>query len=723
MVFPMLKYIIRCCIATFLVFNLLQADEGMYPLSQIQKLNLKSKGLKVSSKDIFNPGKVALLDAIVQIGGCTGSFVSSEGLIITNHHCAFGGVQAISTKEHDYITDGFLARTRAEETSFKGVTVRITESYNDVSSDVLSAVTDTMGFATRSKAIDKRMKEIVAETEKNNPGKRAEVAEMFIGKSYTLFVYTFLKDIRLVYIPPRGVGEFGGEDDNWMWPRHTGDFSFVRAYVGKDGSPAEYSTENVPYKPKKFLKVNPAGVEDKDPVFILGYPGRTFRHRTSHYLAYEQDIRMPFIADLFEWEIKTMEALSKTDLGVEIKLTGKIKSLANTMKNYRGKLKGMKRIDLVSSKQEEEKKLQAFIDASPERKATYGTILQDLGNVYSTMRARAQYELALDYLRGTPQLVSLGFSLYEAVRELQKADLEREGAYMERNLTRTKDGLVQGLKNFYEPADKIFLKEMLTKAGKLPQNSRIEPLDKMLSNDYSEQAITKFIDQMYASTSLTKDGELMKLFSKTPDELDQLNDPFVAFAKTLAPLYTELKQIRRNRDGELSKLYGMLVDVKQSFLKTDFIPDANSTVRLTFGRIAGYSPADALTASPFTTVRGVMDKTTGIEPYNTPLKLIEQYKAKHYGRFKNKKLNDVPVAMLYNLDTTGGNSGSPVLDANGNIIGVNFDRTYEATINDYAWNQDYSRSIAVDIRYVLWVTEMVADAGFLLNEMGVAPSK
>ncbi len=719
----MKKHLFQIILVSLVFCSLSLADEGMYPLSQIQKLNLKSKGLKVSSKDIFNPGKVALIDAIVQIGGCTGSFVSPEGLIITNHHCAFGGVQNISTKEHDYITDGFLARTRIEESPFKGVTVRITESYKDVSADVLSAVTDTMNFGSRSKAIDKRLKEIVTETEKKNPGKRAEVAEMFAGKSYTLFIYTFLKDIRLVYVPPRGIGEFGGEDDNWMWPRHTGDFSFVRAYVGKDGSPADYSPDNIPYKPKKFLKVNPAGVEDKDPVFILGYPGRTFRHRTSHYLSYEQDLRMPYIADLFEWEIQTMQAMSKTDLSVEIKLSGKIKSLANTMKNYRGKLKGMKRIDLVSTKQEEEKKLQSFIDENADRRMKYGTILQDLGNVYSSMRTRAQYEMTLDYLRATPQLVSLGFSLYDAVRELQKPDLEREGAYMERNVSRTKDGLVQSLKNYYEPADKVFFKELLTRAGKLPNNSRIAPLDSMLANDYSDQSVTKFIDAMYSSSTLTKDSILMKMLAKNPAELDQMNDPFISFARALAPLYAELKQVRQKREGELSKLYGMLVDVKQLYMKKDFIPDANSTLRLTFGKIAGYSPADALTASPFTTVRGVMDKTTGIEPYNTPLKLIEEYKAKHYGRFKNKKLNDVPVAMLYNLDTTGGNSGSPVLDANGNIIGVNFDRTYEATINDYAWNQDYSRSIAVDIRYVLWVTEMVADAGFLLNEMGVATSK
>ncbi|MBI5215570.1 MAG: S46 family peptidase [Ignavibacteriae bacterium] len=705
----------------FLSFQLL-ADEGMYPLSEIGKLNLKAKGLNLTAKDIYESGDVGLIDAIVQLSGCSGSFVSPEGLMITNHHCAFGAVQQASTAEHDYITDGFLAKTRGEELPAKGITVRITDSYKDVSGDVLSAISDTMDFASRSKAIDKRIKEIVAETEKQNAGKRAEVSEMFAGKSYILFIYTYLKDVRMVYIPPRGIGEFGGEDDNWMWPRHTGDFSFLRAYVGKDGSPAEYSTENVPYHPKKFLKVNPDGVEENDAVFILGYPGRTFRHRTSHYLSFEQELRMPYIADLFEWQIETMQTMSENDRAVGIKLDGRIKGLANTMKNYRGKLKGMKRIDLVSKKEEEEKRLQSFIDEDTQRKTQCGTILQEIGTVFQEMRARFDYEMTLDYLRSASTLFSLGYTLFEGTRELQKPDLERESAYMERNIVRMKESLQLSVKNYHEPVDKIFFKELLTRAGKLPVGQRIFQLDSLLTNDYSEQSISRFIEQIYSSSTLKDENFVLTSLMKKPEELEQSNEPFVNLARALYPAYQQLKQTRQKRDGALSKLYALLVDIKQQFMKKDFIPDANSTLRLTFGKIQGYSPADALYASPFTTIRGVLDKTTGVEPYNTPLKLIEQYKAKNLGRFKNKKLNDVPVAMLYNLDTTGGNSGSAVLNADGELIGVNFDRAFEATINDYAWSQDYSRSIAVDIRYVLWVTEMVGGAGFLLEEMGVGTS-
>jgi len=361
------------------------ADEGMYPISEIHKLNLKVKGLKIDPKDVYNPSGVSLIDAIVMVGGCTGSFVSPDGLILTNHHCAFSGVQAASTKEKDYITDGFIARTRNEEIPARGYTVRITESYRGVSKEVLSVVNDKMELAERTKAIQKKIRELVEETEKEKPGKRIEVSEMFAGRNYVLFVYANFRDVRLVYVPPRSIGEFGGENDNWVWPRHTGDFSYLRLYVAPDGSPADYSENNVPYRPKKYLKVQAEGANEKDFVFILGYPGSTFRHRSSHYLAYEETHRMPAVADLFEWQIKTMEDLGKSDRSVAIMHDARIKGLANVMKNYRGKLKGMNRLQLVQKKQAEEQELQNFILADPQRKARYGTVLEELAAVYKEM--------------------------------------------------------------------------------------------------------------------------------------------------------------------------------------------------------------------------------------------------------------------------------------------------------------------------------------------------
>jgi hypothetical protein len=704
----------------FLLFaGLLYSDEGMYPISEIHKLNLKAKGLKIDVKDLYNPNGISLIDAIVNVGGCTGSFVSNDGLILTNHHCAFGAVQAASSKDHDYVTDGFLARTRGEEIVARGLTVRITESYRDVSKEVLSAIADTMDLAGRARAIDRKMKEIVAEAEKKNPGKRAEVSEMFAGKTYVLFLYTNLRDVRLVYVPPRSVGEFGGENDNWVWPRHTGDFSFVRVYSAPDGSPADYSPNNVPFKPKRFLKVNPAGVDDGDFVFILGYPGRTFRHNTSHYLAYEEQYRMPYIANLYEWQMAVMEQFGEKDRGVAIKHDARIKSLANVMKNYRGKLKGMERLKLLVQKQEDEKGLQIFINADPTRRVVYGNVLEEIGKVYQEMTGRVESELILNNLRQSSILLNAAYVISEAAGERRKPDLERIAPYMDRNFNTTKQNLRSALANYYEPTDKTFLNELLLQAAKLPEDQRIPAVDAILKSGDAERDIDQFIERLFSGTTLADADVVMAALDESAEDIGRMNDPFIEFARALAPTFRQLRETTQRRDGALSRLSALLVDVKAQYLKTNFIPDANRTLRLTFGYIRGYSPADATYHNPITTLRGVIEKTTGVEPFITPQKIIDLHKAKDFGRFKSTKLNDVAVALLYNTDTTGGNSGSPVINGRGELIGVNFDRPFEATINDYAWSESYSRSIAVDIRYVLWVTQKFAGATWLLDEMGV----
>ncbi len=694
-------------------------EEGMYPITSLAKLNLKAKGLKIDPASIYNPKGRSLIEAVVQLSGCTASFVSPDGLIITNHHCVFGAVQAASSVEKDYLTNGFLARARTEEIQARGMTARITEEMRDVTSDVMSAVKDAMDPIERAKAIDARIAELTKQAQKDLPGKTIAISEMLAGKSYVMFISTVLRDVRLAYVPPRSIGEFGGEDDNWVWPRHTGDFSFMRAYVGPDGKPAEHAAANVPYHPKRYLKVNPAGVNEEDFVFILGYPGRTYRHQTSYYMAYEENLRMPFVADLNEWQIKTMEDLGRGDRATALKFDARIKGLANTMKNYRGKLVGMKRLQLVAAKQQEEAALQKFIDADAGRKTVYGTVLEQTGQVFAGMTSRAQYELVLDNFNSMSLPARLGNTVFEASREIAKPSAERAAPYRDEALAAARKGAAGTFANFHEPAEKLFLRKILTLAAGLPRDQRIAPVDERLRGDFSEPSIARFVDEAFAATTLkTADGYTAAL-GKSQEALAGLNDPFIGLAKDLAPLYQQLRDARQRRNAELSKLSALLIDVKQQYQQKDFLPDANSTLRFTYGRVRAYSPADAVIHTPISTLTGVIQKTRDEYPYATPQEVRALYKAKDFGRYRLPKQNDVPVALLYNTDTTGGNSGSPLMNASGELVGVNFDRAWGATINDYAWNEAYSRSIAVDIRYVLWVTEKLGKADFLLKEMGV----
>src|SRR5690554_1327404 len=313
-------------------------DEGMFPLSDLNRVDLKKAGLEISQTDIFNPGQVGLVDALVRVGGCTGSFISDEGLIITNHHCAFGAVRLASTPENDYLTNGFVARQKEHEIQAQGLTIRITDSYEDVSNRVLQAAQSSTDPAERIHLITEQRLAIAKEAEEKDPSIKAEVSEMFIGKSYVLFRYKTIEDVRLVYVPKESIGVFGGESDNWVWPRHTGDFAFLRAYVAPDGSPASYSKDNVPYNPKKHLKVNAQGVKEGDFTFILGYPGRTFRHRPAQYIEYQERFLLPYTSELYEFQNKVMEEAGKNNKATEISLATRIKRNANVMKNYQGKM-------------------------------------------------------------------------------------------------------------------------------------------------------------------------------------------------------------------------------------------------------------------------------------------------------------------------------------------------------------------------------------------------
>ncbi len=693
------------------------AEEGMYPISEIGRLNLKAKGLEIDPSDIYDPNKISLIDGICRVNGCTGSFVSPNGLIITNHHCAYRAIQSASSPDKDYLKDGFQAKTQTAEIPAKGYTVRITESYRDVSKDVLSVVKPTMSSADRTKAISKRRKELEQAAEAKNPGKRAEVAEMFTGKTYVLFLYTYIRDVRLVFAPPSSVGNFGGDVDNWEWPRHTGDFSLMRAYVAPDGSTATYAKENVPYKPKRHIKVSSRGVDEEDFVFLLGYPGRTSRHKTAAFLEYEKNVRLPYIVDLYQWQIREMEATGANNRAVALKHSSRSRSLANVEKRSRGQLKGLARKQLVEARMAQEAKLQKFIESDSDRKQKYGSLLDDIAGVYAEMAQAAPYENDVANLVNACRSLNFAFTIYDAAVERQRPDIDRESRYMDRNIDQTVRRMMLAQRDLHVPTDKRMLHGMLKRLANHKEEIKNVAFLKQLNSDAF--AVDQVIDRLFNNSKMHDEDAVKKFLQMTPKQLAASDDAMIKIVVQLYPEYKRLREKNKEREGKLGQLYGSLIEVKAEFMRTDFVPDANATLRMTFGRVRRYSPEDGVIKTPITTLKGVIDKTTGKEPFVTPQKILDMYAKKDFGKFTHPKTGQVPVAILYSTDTTGGNSGSPILNAKGELVGVNFDRAFEATINDFAWNKDYSRSIGVDIRYVLWITGKVYGANHLLKEMGV----
>ncbi len=612
-----------------------------------------------------------------------------------------------------------MAQKREQEFPAKGYTVRITQSSRDVSEQILRAVRGIEDPLQAEKAIEEQIKKIEKQEESRHPGLRAEVAEMFPGKTYYLFLYVYLKDVRLVYAPPSSVGNFGGDVDNWEWPRHTGDFSLMRAYVAPDGSPAEYNPHNVPYHPKMFLKVAKHGAEKGDRVFILGYPGRTYRHRTSYFLSFENDVRMPFVIDWYNYQIDLLRKLGEENSALALKFSSRIKGLANVEKNYRGKLQGIKRLHLIEQKRRQESQITNYIQQDASRSKKYGHVLEGIDSVYRAYRQTARSEWILSYLTRSIDLLSVARSVLKAAEERRKPDLERESAFMNRNFERTKMYVSMRLKNFDAQADRILLKALLKKAKQLPATQKIEALNRLFRLDSNWAQTEAIIQKAYTATRLSQEDFVKKLWNLSPEALAQTDDPLLQWMRTLQPLYAALKEKQQRRNGKLRSLRALWLEVKKNYLKTEFIPDANGTFRFSTGTIEGYSPADAIYKTPITSVRGIFEKTTGQAPFNTPDALMTLLRKEQFGRFVSRSIGTLPIDILYSTDTTGGNSGSPVLNVKGELVGLNFDRTFEATINDFAWNQAYSRSIGVDIRYLLFLLNDFARAQNLLHEMGL----
>ena len=698
----------------------------MWLLGQIPELApaLKAEGLRLDPKEIWDPTtNTGLAAATPWLGGCSSSFVSPDGLIITNHHCAFGAIQINSTPEHDYITNGFLAANRSEELPYAPGRVTVFKGYEDVTKSVTSVLKPGMEAAARARAIELREKELVAACEKG--GLRCRVAEMFGGGSYVLFRQLEIRDLRLVYAPPRSVGEYGGEVDNWVWPRHTGDYSFMRAYVGPDGKPTDYSPNNVPFRPDRWLSIAREPLREGDFAFILGYPGRTMRYRIAASVAEDTQFYYPRRIALLKELIAILEDEGKRGKDVEIKLASQLKGFYNSVKNNSGMLEGLTKSDLVGRKRAEEAKLSGWIAADPARKSRYADVLSAMERAIAARDATDQRDFLLGWmpLPRSSSLLSAAVIIERWSFERTKPDLERKKDYQARDERTLRQRLFNIQRNLDLPSERKVFAQLLEHAAKLPAGQRITAVDDALAatGKTGDEAITAMLDRLYSGTKLSDEKVRLAMFDMEHKALLATGDPMIAFAAALRRDDDAKEQVTQRYDGEMVTLAPRYIEALGAWKDGPLYSDANSTLRLTYGTVKGYSPRDGVYYKPFTTHHGVVEKETGMEPFASPPRLLAAEKAGADGTYGDQQVGDVPACFLTDNDITGGNSGSPVMNAKGELIGLAFDGNYEAIDSDFQFNPALSRTISVDIRYVLWCMDFVDKAHALMREIGMEP--
>ena len=704
---------------SFGVTSLSFADEGMWMPHQMKDLNLKDLGLKMNPDDLFKKDGTGLMSAIVHLGGGTGEFVSHEGLILTNHHVAFGALQQASSKEKDYIKDGFIAWNKNEEISAKGYTADVLLGYEEVTDDILSAIKPQMTFLEKYNAIDRAKKELIARAEKEGKDIRCTVDSMYSGNEYYLFRFKRIKDIRLVYAPPQDLGTFGGDIDNWMWPRHTCDFAFLRAYVSEDNVGVDFNQNNIPYKPKSILKISIDGFKEGEFTFVMGYPGRTYRNYTLSEVQFDMETMLKRI-EIYKDTIAFFEKAGEESREIQIKYARLITGLNNSLKNYQGKIEGIEKTSVVERKKSQEKDFLEWVNKDQERQKERGEIL---GKIKNFMEKYSIYYWKNDLLSGLvsyyldPTVLAQAYKVWRTAEERQKPDMEREPYYQERNLPYIKMRIQLAEKGCDLRTDRSFLKYRLKKLFDYPED-QVPSAFKGIVGKHSEKAVDDYVDHIYDKTSLADVKKRLELLDKEPAELMKLNDPMLNLAAELEKEMKVLREEKKALDQERLELKKVYVDSLMKLKEGRIAPDANSTIRFTYGFVEGYHPKDAVYYLPQTALKGVIEKDTGKFPFNVPEKLKVLHKEKDFGPYIDKKLKDIPACFLNTTNVTGGNSGSPTLNEKGEQVGIIFDMTYESVIGDYYIVPELQRTISVDIRYVLFITDKFSGAKHIIKELG-----
>ena len=678
------------------------ADEGMWVPALIQSRikDMKAKGFKLTAEDIYSINRSSLKDAVLLFGsGCTGEVISDEGLFLTNHHCGYYFIGSHSSVEHDYLTNGFWAMNRSEELPNPGLTVSFLIRMEDVTDRALKGVGDEMPQAERDSMVKANAAGVIA---KATAGTHYEAAvePFYYGNQYFLFVYEKFRDVRLVAAPPSAIGKFGGDTDNWMWPRHTGDFSMFRIYADKNNNPADYSKDNVPYRPRRSFTISTAGLKKGDFTMVYGNPGRTMQYVVSDAIDYAVNCGNPVKIKMRTMRLEIMNAEQAKDPATRIAYAAKNARVSNQWKKWQGESKGLARLGTLDKKRAFEAQFTAWAADKP----LYRDVLPKLRALYAEL---APYAFARDYYQEAYQAIEMTQFAQNAAKGIFKPDAEKAGDGFFKNYSQTIDRLstqaVLGeyVKNVPAEWTPAYFLEAVQKAG----------------------GIDRYVDELFEQSNFStieKYKALASADSATKAAALQ-NDPALLLAEAFNTFYnTKVDGTYKRLNTEINTLYRLYMKgLMEMQPDRTFFPDANLTLRVAYGTVEGYSPVDAVYYEPFSTIDGIMEKDNpDIYDYNIPQRLRDLYRTKEYGRWNVD--GSVPVCFLATNHTTGGNSGSPVLNGRGQLVGINFDRTWESTMSDYEFDVVKCRNIIVDIRYVLFVIDRIGNAGYLLDEMRFA---
>lgn len=708
-----------------LASNFALADEGMWMPQQLPEIaeQLKTAGLTLDPASLTKLTEFPMA-AVVSLGGCSASFVSDQGLVVTNHHCVYGSIAHNSTPENDLLTNGFLANNITDEVAAApGSRIFVTKAVDNVTATVIDAKTAKLSGKKRLDAIEANEKILVADCEQDL-GHRCTVASYYGGLEFYLIKQLEIKDVRLVHAPASGVGKFGGDTDNWMWPRHTGDYSFYRAYVSPEGKSADFSVDNVPYKPDYHLNLASDALEEGDFVMALGYPGRTNRHRLPSEVSETFQWSYPNTVQHYKDTLDIIARETANNKDAELKYAGRKAGLNNYMKNRQGMLDSFADSDFLQRKTAEHQALTQWVNSSKSNKNAYAKDLAAIEKLLKQRQQQSRAEYLLD--NATPRLLTLSRALHRLVHESTKPDAERKAGYQQRDLPRYQSFIAGMERNFDVNVEKAMDLHNLTKYASQSKKQRNAQFDQAMGikDNMNQQQLTALIDSWYNATGLTSLDNRQALLQGSIADFKASDDFFVKAA--IALYKTDLKQEAADEQlaGKIQQAYANYMQAKIAFMQSKgqaVYPDANSTLRVTYGNVKGraHGNEDGNAWSPFTTLRGITAKATGEGEFNAPQKQLEAIKAKQFGQYKVDSLNSVPVNFLATLDITGGNSGSAVLNGKGELVGLAFDGTLDSIISDWDFNNDNTRSIQVDSRFMLWQMQQVDNADSLLTELNV----